>query len=208
VTFASRTTIGRQICANTLLPLAVALSCVLIASTGRAQEGVAPDAALEHFQQSVAAYLTLRDRVTAGLPGPTVTSDPASLHRTTDSLAHAVRAARRHARRGDVFTTDVALRFRAVISAALRAHGISPADVLADVREELAEGRTSGQRPAVAVNARFAWGAGSGMPPEILAELPALPAALEYTFVNRDLLLVDAGADLVIDVLPDAIQQR
>jgi hypothetical protein len=72
----------------------------------------------------------------------------------------------------------------------------------------LAEGRVSDQRRAVGVNARFAWGAGSVMPPEILAKLPALPKALQYTFVNRDLLPVDADADLIVDVLPDAVRRR
>jgi hypothetical protein len=41
-----------------------------------------------------------------------------------------------------------------------------------------------------------------------LAKLPALPKALQYTFVNRDLLPVDADADLIVDVLPDAVRRR
>jgi hypothetical protein len=120
----------------------------------------------------------------------------------TSSLVHP------HARRGDVFSADAARRFRSIISLTLHQHGISPVDVLADVKEELAEGRASGQRPTVGINARFAWGSGSAMPPEILAALPALPKALEYTFVNRDLLLVDVEADLVVDILPDALQRH
>jgi hypothetical protein len=178
-----------------------------VAPIGGAREVTATDAALQHFQQNVAAYLTLRERVTAGLPELAVTPDPATLERTTDSLAQVIRMARRHALRGDVFTADVARRFRSIISLALRQHGISPSDVLADVREELDEGRTSGQRPTVGINAKFAWGSGSAIPPEILAALPALPKALEYTLVNRDLLLVDAKADLIVDILPDAVQR-
>lgn len=153
--------------------------------------------------------ITLRAQATAALPELAVTGDPATLQRTTDHLAHAIRTARRHARRGDVFTADVACQFRDIISLALRHNGISPVDVLADVKEELDEGKTSGQRPTLGINARFAWGSGSAMPLEILLALPALPkAALEYTFVNRDLLLVDAEADLVIDILPDAVQRH
>ena len=204
----SRMTIERQTGTTRLLPLAVAVSCVLGAPIAGAQEVPATDAALRHFQQSVAAYLTLRARATAALPELAVTRDPATLQRTTDGLARAIRTTRRQARRGDVFTADVAGRFRDIISLALRHNGISPADVLADVKEELDEGKTSGQRPTVGINARFAWGSGSAMPSEILAALPALPNTLEYTFVNRDLLLVDADADLVIDVLPDAVQPQ
>ena len=204
----SRTIVRRQICTNALLPLALALSCVLIAPIGGAQDVTASDAGLQHFQENVAAYVTLRDRVTAALPELAVTPDPATLQRTSDSLARAIRTARWDARRGDVFTADVARRFRAVISTALRRHGISPSDELADVKEELDEGRTSGQRPIVGINARFSWGSGSAMPPEILAALPTLPKTLEYTFVNRDLLLVDVEANLVIDRLPDALHRR
>ena len=39
----------------------------------------------------------------------------------------------------------------------------------------------------------------------ILEVLPELPDGLQYRFVERDLVLVDIAADLVIDVLPDAL---
>jgi len=35
--------------------------------------------------------------------------------------------------------------------------------------------------------------------------LPELPEELQFRFVERDLVLVDIDADLVIDVLPDAV---
>jgi hypothetical protein len=78
----------------------------------------------------------------------------------------------------------------------------------AGVKEKLDEGRTSIQRPTVGINARFAWGSGSAISPALLAALPALPKALKYTLVNRDLLLMDAEADLVVDISPDAIQRH
>jgi hypothetical protein len=195
-------------CTKNLLPAALVVGCVLVPCFCGAQEVVATDAALQHFKQNVAAYLALRDPVTAALPEQAVTPDPATLQRTIDNLAHAIRTARRHARRGDVFTTDITQRFRSIISQALRQHGITSADVLADVKEELDEGRTSGQRPIVGINARFAWGADSAMPPEILAALPALPKGLEYTFVNRDLLLIDAEADLASISCPTLFSRR
>lgn len=43
------------------------------------------------------------------------------------------------------------------------------------------------------------------MPPKLLLALPLLPEELEYLFVNRDLVLWDWHADLIIDVLPNAI---
>jgi len=39
----------------------------------------------------------------------------------------------------------------------------------------------------------------------VLAVLPPVPDDVEYRFVGRDLILRDAHANVVIDVLPDAV---
>jgi len=39
----------------------------------------------------------------------------------------------------------------------------------------------------------------------LLEALPPLPVELQYRFIGRDLLLVDVEADLVIDILPNAL---
>ena len=41
--------------------------------------------------------------------------------------------------------------------------------------------------------------------PALLAALPALPEELQFRFVGRDLVLVDVHADLVLDILKDAL---
>ena len=43
------------------------------------------------------------------------------------------------------------------------------------------------------------------MPPDLLAVFPRLPSELDYRFVHRDLVLWDVRADLIVDVLRDAI---
>ena len=43
------------------------------------------------------------------------------------------------------------------------------------------------------------------MPPELLAALPRLPPELEYRFIDRDLVLRDIDANLIIDFVPEAI---
>jgi hypothetical protein len=42
------------------------------------------------------------------------------------------------------------------------------------------------------------------VPPSVLLILPPLPACLHYRFVGRDLVLVDAVAQLIVDILPAA----
>jgi hypothetical protein len=39
----------------------------------------------------------------------------------------------------------------------------------------------------------------------IIRELPELPPELEYRFIGRDLVLMDVGANMVVDVLRDAL---
>jgi hypothetical protein len=43
------------------------------------------------------------------------------------------------------------------------------------------------------------------MPFVLLSALPALPAGIQYRLIDRDLLLWDVDANLIIDVLPDAL---
>jgi hypothetical protein len=58
------------------------------------------------------------------------------------------------------------------------------------------------------VNERWPGTALTTMPPDLLAILPPLPRELEYRFVHRDLVLWDVRADLIVDVLRDAIPMR
>jgi hypothetical protein len=157
--------------------------------------------AIQHFKNNLAAYLALRQRVSAAVPNLTVSPDPTRLQRTVDELAARIRAARQHARRGEIFTDDVGRLFRSRIRQALDGRGISPAELLASIRQDTSW--TPGRD--LVVNRHFQWNSGW---PELLEVLPVLPEALEYRLVHRDLLLVDVGADLVVDVLPHAIQQR
>jgi hypothetical protein len=115
-----------------------------------------------------------------------------------------IRLARRYARAGEIFTDDVERVFRDRIRQTMDSQGISPAELLTSIKKD------TSRVPArdIAINAHFDWNSGWEMPPEILEALPAVPDVLEYRLVNRDLLLVDVGADLVVDVLHDAIQRH
>jgi hypothetical protein len=44
------------------------------------------------------------------------------------------------------------------------------------------------------------------MPPELLRLLPRLPAGLEYRFMDRDLILWDPHANLIVDFIPNALE--
>jgi len=45
----------------------------------------------------------------------------------------------------------------------------------------------------------------STMPPDMLAAMPRLQEELEYRFVGTTLVILDSHADLIVDILPDAL---
>ena len=154
-----------------------------------------------HFQSAVAAYMTLREAVERTLPPREVSPDPDEIFLAVDALAAAIRAARPSAKEGDIFDAEAAPLLRRHIRETLRKPDCQAADILAAKGED--DERLALSRPIV--HDQFDWGAGSFMAWCILEALPELPEELQFRFIERDLVLVDIDADLVIDVLPDAL---
>jgi hypothetical protein len=202
--FASTLATRRHGVARHLGSAALAMACVFAPTICGAQSARPAGAALQHFENNVAAYLAVRQHASAAAPDATVTSDPAKVERAVNELADRVRKARQHAPPGEIFSDDVVRLFRDRIRRTLDARGISSAELLAGIRDDIS--RSPAGR--IAVNGHFDWNSGWEMPPEILEALPELPEALAYKLVNRDLLLVDVGADLIVDILDDAIERH
>jgi hypothetical protein len=179
------------------------MAALVIATPGVAgsgPKGTSVETARQHFQRNVDAYLVLRREATRSIPALRVTADAREIFETVEALAEAIRAARPTAKPGDLFTPDVAKLFRHLISDTLRRNRISVADLIADLNEEVPP-----ETPRPAVNRRFPWGRGAAMLPCLLATLPELPPALQYRLIERDLVLLDVEAHLVVDLLLDAL---
>lgn len=146
------------------------------------------------FAQRIAAYVEIHRRVAAGIGDPMLCADPEELSRQAAVLAAAIREARPLAEEGDIFTTAVASAFRARIAYAIRAESIDVTPAFADEHELQIE-----------VHDALPWGVGNQWWPAILRAFPELPAELEYRFVGPHLVLLDAPANLVVDVLRDAL---
>jgi hypothetical protein len=160
--------------------------------------GAQQQAVLAEFAARVQHYMDVRDLAAATVPAQTVSADPAQIRRITDALAAAIRTVRVDARQGDIFTPGIAAAFRAAIGSGCHDQY---AELLAIVSEEL-----ESPLPAPVVHGR--WPAGvpvPTMPPDLLVALPWLPPGLQYRFVNRDLVLIDIDANLIVDFVPDAI---
>jgi hypothetical protein len=194
---------SRRVSLLTVFALTVPVS--ILSAAGQAATPPAGHMAVQEFNDDVADYLRLRQRAEASVPDLSVTSDAGSLTRTVDRISDVIRKARPNARRGDVFTPGVTREFRSAIGRAMHDAGVTPADLLTEIKEDTSTGRST---HGLAVNGTYKWAAGWTMPPEILQALPDLPAPLEYRCVNRDLLLVDVDADLIVDILPGSIPRQ
>ena len=186
---------------NTSLTLLLLAVC-LAALTGTAvQAQSAAGAADERFTSATREYSLTHRRLEQSLGPIQITTLPADLLANVNALAAAIRAERAGARQGDLFTTELSSDLRARIADALADHGLSPADLATD---EVPEG-VSRQALALRVGGPFPWIAGSAILPCVLDVLPPLPRELQYRFLFRDLALVDVHANLVVDILPDAL---
>jgi hypothetical protein len=192
--------------ARTSYPIATtaafSMATLLVAAMSRGQQILHTEDALEHFDEHVAAYLEVRTRVAASVPPIEVLSDLGRIQAHIDGLAGAIRAARSAAQPGDLFTADVRLVVRVDIRNALGAARIDIEELRAALGQEAEPGA---EVPFVGINQAYPWAFGSVVPPVLLIALPALPVELQYRFIGRDLLLVDVEADLVVDILPNAL---
>ena len=155
---------------------------------------------LEHLQSAVAAYMTLRESVTEALPPLEISPDSEMIFLAVDAMAEAIRKARPSAKEGDVFDAESASLLRQRIRHTLQEPDCEARDVLG--RHD-ADSPPASWRPIV--HDRFDWAVGSFVARCLIDVLPPLPEALRFRFVGRDLVLVDIDADLVIDVLTDAL---
>ena len=121
------------------------------------------------------------------------------------ALADVIEAKRAKARQGDIFRPEVQPLFRRRIAEQLAGPDAR------DARRTILEGNSEDEKGEgsvpveVRVNAAYPPGASrSTVPPSVLLTLPPLPACLHYRFVDRDLILIDSVAGLIVDFLPAA----
>ena len=167
-------------------PIAAALAIPILIVAGTA------------FTERLEEYRKLRARAIAGLSKlkPTPSAEEIAQHQ--GALADRIRTARAHTGQGNIFTPDTALQFRKQIASAMQGQAG------ASIRRSLAS--SAPVRMPLAVNLEYPQGIPlQTTPPTLLANLPKLPAGFEYRVVDRNLVLLDVEANLIVDYLPDAI---
>ena len=148
------------------------------------------------FTNRVDDYVETHRRLAAAIEQP-FCSEAEELTRQADVLGAAIRDARPRAKEGDIFTLAASEMFRARIAAIVRRTNFDVAAFLE---------RHSGEAEELEVHVFGAlpWRSHLALMP-IIRQLPELPPELEYQFVGRHLVLMDVGANMVVDVLRNAL---
>jgi hypothetical protein len=189
------------------LPVVVFLVVALANGNARGQvlcQNEADDiAALRSFERSVTSYTELHRRLDAGFMAMWLPSDPEANAIASSRLANAIRSERRNAGRGDIFNPEVADFFRVRLSAA---HVSSDFVCASDEPYAAEEGSPRCEAPTLPlVNSRLGWGTSIRAPEPLADLLPELPLELEYRLEGRALILVDVSANLVVDIVDEAL---
>jgi hypothetical protein len=187
-------TIPGRIWTATLLGCAVLLGAAQGAAA-QAGEAASDAAALQSFEQAVQGYEQLRARFEAPLP-PLHSRGAWSTLITRRYLASALRAARRDARAGSIFTPSLAVIVRLRLAEAL-----TPSERLLLAAGDDDESGV----PIPLVNEPLATEWLTPLPAAATQQLPPLPVAIEYRLLGTTLVLWDSDAEIIIDVLPQAI---
>jgi len=170
---------------------------LILATTSLAQQRVNPQAeAMAAFSKRVNDYLSLQKKIEATLPSQKSTGDPAEIKRHVSQLADAIRSARTGAKAGEVFN-GASEQFRQIIRDDAKNRS---------VRDAFAAMQEVPKRTPPRVNADYPETAAlATVPPLILERLQRLPEGVEYRFMGRDLILRDTKANLIVDVLREAV---
>jgi hypothetical protein len=160
---------------------------------------VNPDAkAIADFNERVKKYLELHNKLEAALPPVPDQADAKRIRGNQTAFARAIAHARASARPGDIFTPPVRQIFRRVIRSVLR--GSSGREIRAEILDEdtrPVQLRINGPYPSDVPL--------SSVPPRVLDALPRLPEDIEYRFVERQLILFDNHAQIIVDYMTNAV---
>ena len=150
------------------------------------------------FQEQVTKYVKLHDQAAAKLPRlkPTDLVDVITNHEK--NLAESIRQLRPNAKQGDIFTPSVVTEFRRLVKIA--SHGSKSTSI---------RGSLLHAEPVninIHVNDTYPPSIPrQSTPPALLLNFPALPKQLEYRVNGQDLILLDTGASLVVDIAHNVI---
>jgi len=153
----------------------------------------------QEFSDRVQKYIQLHKSIEATVPKLKATNEPELIAAHQKILARKIKAARLHAKRGDVFTPAAKEDFLKAISSEFQ--GPQAPHAKATIKQGAPL-----KKVHLHVNEIYPESIPyTSVPPTMLQNLPKLPEEVAYRVVSSDLVLLDVKANLVVDYLPGVI---
>lgn len=165
------------------------------------QAGVNADGAiLADFNARVKKYIEIHKAAAKGSAKLKQTENPAEITQAQEMLASKIRTARADGKQGDIFTAEIRNKFRRLLAPELK--GEDGRDAKAVLKEDAP---APGSIP-FKVHAKYPEGASlPSVPANLLLNLPTLPEPLEYRIIDKHLVLMDTGANIIVDFMLNAV---
>src|ERR1700730_4661628 len=150
----------------------------------------------QEFSDRVQKYVQLHRSVESAVPKLKATNEPELIAAHQKILARKIKAARAHAKGGDIFTSAAKQDFLKAISSEFQ--GPQAPHAKATIKQGAPLNKVH-----LHVNEIYPEPIPyTSVPPTMLQKLPKLPEEVAYRAVSSDLVLLDVKANLVVDYLP------
>jgi hypothetical protein len=155
--------------------------------------------AVKGFEARLKDYALLREKVVATAEPLSDNATPEEIDKHRQQMRGMIETARAGAKQGDFFTPGMVALVKRVC--AKEVSGSDGQQVKSTIMDE-----NPGRLPSVGINDRYPDGVPvTTMPSELLEALPKLDEYLEYRFLGKRLVLVDASAGMVLDMTPEVL---
>lgn len=196
-----------------VLTFAVPLSGLAHAQSAKPKAPADPPVAvdpmvLKDFQQRLEHYIKFQRGIEKDIGAKQKpVDDPQVINRKQETLAGTIRANRRNAKQGDIFTPQIANEFRRLLNPEVK--GRRGAEIKEELSEDFGEEADEGKPKPVPMKVNAKYPEGNPLPTvpaNLLAALPTLPPDVEYRIIGRNLILRDVDANIIVDFIPRAIR--
>lgn len=178
--------------------IVVALAVQVLPPPSRLAAVQAPPGVLAEFQTRLDAYVAMHRQLERSLAPLPDQASQEQVRQAQQKLGALIREARPDAVQGNLLAPDIAAHLKRLFGVAFAGpDGRAMLDSIMDENPVSAVVAVNGEYPPDVPL--------STMPPDMLAALPKLQEELEYRFVGTTLVILDSHADLIVDILPDAL---
>lgn len=187
-----------KISTTSLLVLLILFVFALAGSAKFGNQSVRDAQALQDFRTRIEQYINIHHRADVKVPHIKPTPSAQKIIDRRRAFAAEIIKQRGAAKEGNIFTPEIDAYFDRLIHSAYQANtrGINATLECLNAIDEK-ELKPHDPYPEGAEL--------TPMPPTILLHVPELPPELEYRVVNKDLVLRDREANLIVDILRNAI---